>query len=692
MPRKSRRSNKRLGLSPIIDNESRPIRATKQGVHTRIRTPGTGAAQDLVRSLQGFTNTGQRVANQYDREKQEERLEETKRLAEQGELDGLTGNVDPELLKNSKEYFRSATVANAKSNYHTLRRELGEEYKELFDGDSSTAEVSKWLDTKLEENYTGLDDVEVARELIPLMQQTRNALLGSHQDFYEGTQKNKRITEVNTNLEGDFELNGAIDYKKYRDELKSLRFSDDESVGILYEGIRDIAIREGKPELLDNLPDDIKNHTKINGKIDTAIKQAGRTRKAQEDAYYDRVFQSAYTRAIAGGFESDADVHGLNLKPQHKLQLLSANNKVKEKQQARFDAINAYTESAESQGNIRLSPTTEGKKIAEEGYLFRKKQLENVDEPLLVKNDLILKEIASIGIIPKSFMSDVKRDLGSNNPETVAGALGNINQLLEQNKDFRKEFHKANPNGLIAARLLHNGATREEASAIYNQLEDRDAVTRDRNKATLTAYYQEGAGNPIRPHLESWSDETFEGANVPDSLRNDYIESFDTYFLAVGDVTKAHQLAQDDVQNLWSPSNISGESVLMRHAPEAQNYGMSSNDWIKDDFDNYTNSLGESKDSGTYSLISDQITDHATGEKTWGVSFVDNYGTIHFPRDTNGNLVRYRPDYRRAHKEQWDTLEAAQKATRELRTKVIEAQSRPSLPNKHKPRKPKRNR
>ena len=203
----------------------------------------------------------------------------------QAERDFETGSITEEARDKSDAYDRSVAHLEARAGWYEDAPELVNRLKERVDFDNATiAELDAAISDEFEMLYAGMDDVNSAEILVPLMQQFRDvqreALVARQQQVSDDRQVGNFSIDITgridtslaaisdqleaLSLKGDIEgmgslrseaIGSAINFGEVHEEMQILFRGDGAAVNRAFtEVIARVAIERGIPELIDSIP------------------------------------------------------------------------------------------------------------------------------------------------------------------------------------------------------------------------------------------------------------------------------------------------------------------------------------------------------------------------------------------------------------------------------------------------------
>lgn len=260
------------------------IRDTAQlDVGTSVSSVARTGTADAAFALASILKGGQPLFQQIDNA-----------VTRQGEADFQTGNVDK---NNSSRLYRNAVNRlSARADWVQDEAAIEESLQGLDLDNISQQELDAHIDEQFKGLYGGieLEDQAVAEELIPKLQAFREKTYAdvlNRQKANEDAKIGSDLTLIAEDAYGASKAeNSEFDYFGLHDQVRSVK-QGAESNESYFEIIKDIAIRNGDPDLIRNIPDRWEDGTpsfvsipSFNEKVLNAELRAAAAQDARENA------------------------------------------------------------------------------------------------------------------------------------------------------------------------------------------------------------------------------------------------------------------------------------------------------------------------------------------------------------------------------------------------------------------------
>jgi hypothetical protein len=183
---------------------------------------------------------------------------EGQRRVARGEEDALTGDIDEDLRERSENYRAGVTKVQAEAGFIHASREMQERLDALdlssVEPDQLPAFLNKAIDEAAAEQYGGLDDPASAEVIVPLLRKFRGEYVGRVVEEQRAIADQEQQSNLRT-IAGAMSAAPEFDYNGLNERVTAVYGKTRRAQELSFNMIADIAIREGRPELLENLPE-----------------------------------------------------------------------------------------------------------------------------------------------------------------------------------------------------------------------------------------------------------------------------------------------------------------------------------------------------------------------------------------------------------------------------------------------------
>lgn len=237
----------------------------------------------------------------------------------QGQADAQSGNKDASLFSNSPAYMKSYLVETTKAKWVQYRDQVNASLDGFLANNPNALpeDVNKYLESHYRQFLfnpdgtlaNGVSDPDVAKEILPLMQQNRaEALDSAFKTVKQGTQNNF-LASVALNTEDQLKHTGGIDYNSMHDTIiKSGLATGQETNQAMFQMVSALAEKYGRPDLVQNIPDkwdngvpSFKSIPAFAPHIVDALNAASLSQQRMQKSLYEANDRTLTTIALAGG-------------------------------------------------------------------------------------------------------------------------------------------------------------------------------------------------------------------------------------------------------------------------------------------------------------------------------------------------------------------------------------------------------
>jgi hypothetical protein len=246
-------------------------------------------------------------------------------------LGAAAAGGERDVTDKNQGYNRAWDELDAEADVNFMKAELpevlrGADWENLEEG-----AVQQIVSDYMKDQYEGIDPTSwYGQKLAPAMLAIEAETLATHRDMVVDRIKTEQRTTILGNLRGRYETSklspetpeGAFDYS-YLGDQTNIFFDGPEKREVYWESIFDFAIREGKPEIIDNVPERFKSgdptgindpafQDDIRAAKSQAMTQAAKIAKAEQDAFDQANDEDRFTVQFA---IYEARKAGLNVTP-----------------------------------------------------------------------------------------------------------------------------------------------------------------------------------------------------------------------------------------------------------------------------------------------------------------------------------------------------------------------------------------
>jgi hypothetical protein len=260
MARDSQRKTQRTEVAEVSSSAPRIAEHTRY-INARGNRNGVAAA----RALQDAFAVGQRIA-------QDEMIKRNDEGVDRAIAARATGE-ERDAADDNFGYNKAWDQLDAEYDFNAIQKELPELLRGFNAEERSEAEVQQFITSYFQEQFGGLEnltDSEYAKALAPALLELETNLIAEHRDQQIAAVQEEQRTKIFANAEADFQKTGELDYQKLFDQTGTFFEGADKKV-VLWESIYEIAVQNGRPDLIENVPPQING---IPTGIDDPLKQA----------------------------------------------------------------------------------------------------------------------------------------------------------------------------------------------------------------------------------------------------------------------------------------------------------------------------------------------------------------------------------------------------------------------------------
>lgn len=271
-------------------------------------------------------------------------------------------------------------------------------------------------------------------------------------------------------------------------------------------------------------------------------------------------------------------------------------------------------------------------------------------------NDVINKNVEFIqntGIVPDQLIENMNASMRSGNPDHVLTMMEVMQRTQETSPQALYDIPaESKAIALQVSDSMRNGLGPEES--IEAARKNAYGLTVAQKAEIKQASTSKGLEERVK-NFESMVDDKFDpGAiwgggrlfpgtpDVPPGMQGAYLSNFgDMMTLTGGNIEQAEKLAFDALQKVWGVTETGGKRRFMQYAPESV-YAIPGVDsgWINDQFLEDMESIGV---SGAMIGIDANVPRSQT--PSYPVLIQNERGLTDIARDTDGNPLRFKPDY-----------------------------------------------
>jgi hypothetical protein len=172
----------------------------------------------------------------------------------QGAEDAVAGDVDEELRERSEFYRAGVVKVQAEAGFIHASREMQAELDALdltsVEPDQLPTFINRAIDKVAMDQYGGLQDRAEAEIVAPLLKKFREEYVEQQKAVADGEQQ----ANIRT-IAGVMAAGPVFDHNAINERVTAIYGKNMRSQELSFEIIADIAIREGRPELLTGMPD-----------------------------------------------------------------------------------------------------------------------------------------------------------------------------------------------------------------------------------------------------------------------------------------------------------------------------------------------------------------------------------------------------------------------------------------------------
>jgi hypothetical protein len=197
---------------------------------------------------------------------QELAAKEGERRVARGEADAVAGDIDEDLRERSENYRSGVVKVQAEAGFIHASREMQEKLDALdlssVEPDQLPEFLNRAIDAAAMEQYDGLDDPQEAEVVVPLLRKFREEYIGrivEEQKAIADQEQTANLRTVAGGMYAAFTKGAEFDYNGLNERVTAVYGKTRRAQELSFGMIADIAIREGRPELLENLPEQWSN-------------------------------------------------------------------------------------------------------------------------------------------------------------------------------------------------------------------------------------------------------------------------------------------------------------------------------------------------------------------------------------------------------------------------------------------------
>jgi hypothetical protein len=176
----------------------------------------------------------------------------------QGAEDAVAGDVDEELRERSEFYRAGVVKVQAEAGFIHASREMQAELDALdltsVEPDQLPTFINRAIDKVAMDQYGGLQDRAEAEIVAPLLKKFREEYVGRIVEQQKAVADGEQQANIRT-IAGVMAAGPVFDHNAINERVTAIYGKNMRSQELSFEIIADIAIREGRPELLTGMPD-----------------------------------------------------------------------------------------------------------------------------------------------------------------------------------------------------------------------------------------------------------------------------------------------------------------------------------------------------------------------------------------------------------------------------------------------------
>lgn len=296
--------------------------------------------------------------------------------------------------------------------------------------------------------------------------------------------------------------------------------------------------------------------------------------KTRDKARFNQALLDITTNGVNSRFKNEEAIIGLGLDPDLTVRVLDKARGVSDGELTRGQAFN-YVEEAARAGKSMANPDKNGARYLEDHYFTLRTNPNFQALPPDQKAQYIAQTYGSVGWLPESLKTDILRALNSDRPEIVSDSILQIQKLEQVSPTIlsalpmdSRAMYKNVSSGMsldkaVLLRQTNQIKTPEqrkvdEQSYLSARGVKKEGEAREKNDRVLESKARSQNG---------WFD--FGKPAIPTSMYNEFDRKVREYSPLVGhDMSKAEELAWNDVSANAGVSVINGARTLMPNAPE----------------------------------------------------------------------------------------------------------------------------
>lgn len=283
----------------------------------------------------------------------------------------------------------------------------------------------------------------------------------------------------------------------------------------------------------------------------------------------------------------------------------------------------------------------EDRKAVNLAYEQRNADHDRNNVPIERRKEILLDEIATIGIVPDDYRNSVQTNMRSEDEEISAQGIAEMGALMAANSNIASQFEE---DEVLAGLMfnLHMPASRikklflEDGRIPKRVLEDREKALKeeaDDIRNTFTSYVED----KFDIDEDDYAGQGYERGY------SDYREIYDRAFERTGSAEASHQMAVMAINKTWGITRAEGRPRLTRNPIERM--AGYEGALLQADVEEQVALLGV---EGQYVLREDTDTTRSKNGPSWLVMKVDDYGLVELVLDEEGRPARFHPDAKRA--------------------------------------------
>lgn len=200
-----------------------------------------------------------------------------------GQIDAQTGAIDQARLDESEAYKTGALSIKSQADFIEYKRDLEEAYETQFDKSGSLDDLNNFINDFYASHYDGLNDPVVAQAVLPMMGETRAKLLAAHAEFQQKEVHAEVLNSFSSVAYDELKETGTINVQALHDQMMPV-VGGSQANAMIASIVTQAAVEQGKPELLDLVPEKWADGTPGIGSIPSYKQKLAQARGQAEEA------------------------------------------------------------------------------------------------------------------------------------------------------------------------------------------------------------------------------------------------------------------------------------------------------------------------------------------------------------------------------------------------------------------------